>query len=181
MRGLGLLVRRLEWINDIFGRLVAWLIVAVVLICFFVAILRYGFSLGWIGLQESYVWLHAIVFMSAMGYTLLHDSHVRVDIFYRPAGVRYKAWVNLGGTLLLLFPTLGVIWWACYPYVVLSWQRLETSGSAGGLPGLYLLKSFLLVLVVVLAIQGLAVVIRSILVLRGARDYAKPFDESQVV
>ncbi len=181
MRVLGLLLRRLELINDIIGRTVSWLIVAVVLVSFSVATLRYGFSVGWVWLQESYVWLHAIVFMTAMGYTLLYDSHVRVDIFYRTASIRYKAWVDLGGTLFFLFPTLAIIWWTSYPYVALSWQRLESSREAGGMPALYLLKSFLLVLVIVLLIQGIAVVIRSILVLRGAQEYAKRFDESQVV
>lgn len=181
MQALGLLLRRLEAINDTIGRLVSWLIIGVVVVSFSVAILRYGLSLGWIWLQESYVWLHAIVFMTAMGYTLLYDSHVRVDIFYRAASIRYKAWVDLGGTLFFLFPTLAIIWWTSYPYVALSWQRLESSREAGGMPALYLLKSFLLVLVIVLLFQGIAVVIRSILILRGAQEYAKRFDESQVI
>lgn len=181
MNILGTLVRQLESINDFIGRAVSWLMLAVVLITFSVAIFRYGFSLGWIGLQESYLWLHGILFTSAMGYTLVHNNHVRVDIFYRTANERYKAWVDLVGTMIFLFPTLGIVWWACYPYVILSWQRLETSREAGGLPALYLLKSFLLVLVVVLLLQGIAVIFRCILVLRGATEYAEPFDDSQMV
>lgn len=178
-------VRRvLSWIeafNDFLGGGVSWLMLGVVGVCFTVAILRYVFSLGWIWLQESYVWLHAIVFMVGMGYTLLYDSHVRVDIFYRSASLRYKAWVDLLGTLFFLFPFLGVVWWACYPYVAISWERLETSREAGGLPALYLLKSVLLVFVVVLLIQGIAVVIRSVLVLKGAHEYGKQFDENKIV
>jgi len=176
--------RVLSWIegfNDFLGRGISWLMLGVVGVCFTVAILRYVFSLGWIWLQESYVWLNAIVFMVGMGYTLLYDSHVRVDIFYRSANLRYKAWVDLLGTLFFLFPFLGAVWWACYPYVAVSWERLETSREAGGLPALYLLKSFLLVFVVVLLIQGIAVVIRSILVLKGAHEYGKQFDENKIV
>ena len=64
-------------------------------------VLRYVFSLGWVWMQESYVWLHGLVFMLGAGYSLLHNGHVRVDIFYRPAGPRAKAWVDLLGSLLL--------------------------------------------------------------------------------
>jgi len=44
-------------------------------------------------MQESYVRLYGIVFMLGAGYTLLHNGHVRVDIFYRLASERHKAWV----------------------------------------------------------------------------------------
>lgn len=181
MQILGLLVRRLEQINDVIGRAVSWLIVGVVITTFSVAILRYGFDLGWIWMQESYVWLNGILFMSAMGYTLVHNSHVRVDIFYRYASSKYRAWVDLCGTLIFFFPTLITIWLTCYPYVLLSWQRLETSQEAGGLPALFLLKTFLLVLIIVLFIQGIALLLRSILILRGKAEYEEPFDRSQLV
>ncbi|MGH2543583.1 MAG: TRAP transporter small permease subunit, partial [Ardenticatenaceae bacterium] len=98
------------------GRTIAWLVLATVLLTFAVAILRYGMSFGRIWLQELYVWTHATVFMVAAGYTLLHDGHVRVDVFYQKAGPQPKAWINLLGTLFFLFPTLGVITWVIFPY-----------------------------------------------------------------
>lgn len=181
MSALASVLSRIEAFNNAVGRAVSWLMLGVVGVCFAVANLRYVFSLGWVWMQESYVWLHAIVFMVGMGYTLLYDSHVRVDIFYRTASVRYKAWVDLWGTLLFLFPTLAVVWWVAYPYVLISWQRLETSREAGGLPALFLLKSILLVFVVVLLIQGIAVLIRSLLVLAGAHEYGRQYDENKIV
>jgi TRAP-type mannitol/chloroaromatic compound transport system permease small subunit len=152
-------------LNEFIGRLTSWLVIAMVLTTFAVAVLRYGASVGWIWLQESYVWMHGLIIMVASGYALLHDSHVRVDIFYRPASVRFKAWVNLLGVVLFLMPTLAVVAWASWPYVALSWHRLETSGEAGGMPALYLLKSALIAFCVLLALQGLSLAIRSALVL----------------
>lgn len=181
MKALALLLAWLEAFNEMVGRAVAWLMLGVIAICFSVAILRYVMDVGWIWLQESYIWLNAVVFMGAMGYTLLYDSHARVDIFYRGASLRYRAWVDLLGTLLFLIPTLGVIWWASYPYVIVSWQRLETSREAGGLPAIYLLKSFLLVFVFVLLVQGIAIMIRNALVLLGAHEYARQYDENKIV
>lgn len=164
------IARAIDWLNEWVGRVVSWLVFLLVFNTFLVAVLRYGFSKGWVWMQESYVWMHAIVFMAASGYTLLHDGHVRIDIFYRIVSLKTRAWVNLLGVLFLLLPTLGVIWWASYSYVMLSWTRLETSPEAGGLHGLFLLKTCILIFVVLLGLQGLALALRSILVLTGRSD-----------
>ncbi len=171
MTTLGAIVRRIDWLNEHIGRAVAWLALTMVLNTFLVATLRYGFSMGWIWLQELYVWMHGTIIMVAAGYTLLHDGHVRVDILYRAASARGRAWVNLIGTLVFLFPTLGVVAWATWPYVLLSWHRLETSREAGGMPGLFLWKTTMLLFIVLLGLQGLALVFRSILGLGGAREW----------
>lgn len=171
MSSLAAVVRMIESLNERVGRTVAWLALAMVLNTFLVAVLRYGFSLGWIWLQELYVWMHGTIFMVAAGYTLLHDGHVRVDILYRAGSVRARAWVNLIGTALFLMPTLALLAWVTWPYVLLSWQRLETSREAGGMPGLFLWKTTMLAFVVLLTLQGLALVFRSIMVLRGDKRW----------
>tara|TARA_R110002072_G_scaffold1162_2_gene9626 strand:- start:7502 stop:8059 length:558 start_codon:yes stop_codon:yes gene_type:complete len=154
-------VRTIDRLNERIGNAVSWVSLAVVLTTFAVATLRYGFGLGWVWLQEVYVWMHGTVFTVCAAYTLLHDGHVRVDIFYRTASDRFRAWVNLLGAVFLLTPMIGVIWWAAWPYVVLSWSRLEQSSEAGGLHGLFLFKTAMLVFCVLLGLQGLSLVIRS--------------------
>ena len=115
MAGLAAFVRFVDRLNDALGRGVAWLTLAMVLVAFAVVILRYVYAVGWVWMQESYVWLHGIVFMLGAGYTLLHNGHVRVDIFYRAAGLRYKAVVDLLGSLLLLLPMVVVSFWSASP------------------------------------------------------------------
>jgi TRAP-type mannitol/chloroaromatic compound transport system permease small subunit len=107
-----------------------------------------------------------MVFMVGAGYTLLHDGHVRVDVFYRPAGRRYRAWVDLVGSLVLLLPMAAVVAYMSMDYVGDSWVRLETSREAGGLPGLFLLKTIIPAFCVLVGLQGLALAGRSFLVLR---------------
>ena len=85
--------------------------------------------------------MHGAIIMLAMAYTLMAGGHVRVDIIYRSASIRYRALVDLFGTILLLMPSLYVIAKYSIPYVLLSWSRLEVSQEAGGLPGLYLFKT----------------------------------------
>lgn len=163
-------VRTIDRMNEAIGRSTSWLVLSLVLTTFLVAVLRYGFEVGWIWLQEIYVWMHGVIFMVAAGYTLLHDGHVRVDIFYRTASIRTKAWVNLSGLVFFLLPTLAAIWWASWPYVLLSWQRFEVSREAGGMHGLFLLKSALLVFCVLLFLQGVALAIRCIFILMNRPD-----------
>jgi TRAP-type mannitol/chloroaromatic compound transport system permease small subunit len=173
---LAAFVRFIDRLNDAIGRGIAWLTLAMVLITFSVVILRYVYSIGWVWMQESYVWLHGIVFMVGAGYTLLHNGHVRVDIIYRPSDYRYKAVIDILGSLLLLLPLVGLVFVTSFGYVADSWIRLEESREAGGLPGLFLLKSMVLVFCVLLGLQGLALAGRSLLALAGFEDF-RPIDE----
>ncbi len=176
MSALAAFVNLIDKVNEHVGRGVAWLTLLMVLITFAVVILRYVYAIGWVWLQESYVWLHGIVFMFGAGYTLLHNGHVRVDIFYRSSDARYKAWVDLAGSLVLVLPLVVVVFLVSFDYVTTSWLRLEQSREAGGLPGLFLLKSVILVFCCLTGLQGLSLAGRSLLVLSGHPEF-KPDDE----
>src|SRR3546814_12913610 len=65
--GLVAFVNLIDRLNERVGRAVAWLTLLMVLITFAVVVLRYVYSIGWVWLQESYVWLHGIVFMVGAG------------------------------------------------------------------------------------------------------------------
>ena len=166
------LVRVVDDLNDAIGRAVSWLCLTMVVITLLVVVLRYVFAIGFVWFQESYVWLHGVVFMIGAGYTLLHNGHVRVDVVYRPRSARYKAWVDLCGSLLLLLPVLILVLWVSIPYVWDSWQRLEQSREAGGLPGLFLLKTVIPVMCLLLGAQALSLAGRSLLVLCGQEEFA---------
>jgi len=160
------LAGRLDQIAEYTGRFISWATLLMVLITFLVVVLRYVFDLGWIALQESVTYLHASVFMLGAAYTLKHQGHVRVDIFYQKMSSRSRAWVDLLGTLLLLFPVCGFIFWVSWEYVLNSWNVLEGSREAGGLPGVFLLKSLILLLPLTLGLQGLATMLRNIMLLQ---------------
>lgn len=161
------ITRNLEVINEWVGRGVAWLTLLMVMITFSVVVLRYGFNLGSIAMQESILYLHALNFMLGAAFTLKHDAHVRVDIFYQKMGPLGRAWVDLLGTLLLLLPVCGFIFWSSWDYVTMSWEVREASGEAGGLPFVYLLKSILLLMPSLLILQGMVIILKSFLILGG--------------
>jgi TRAP-type mannitol/chloroaromatic compound transport system permease small subunit len=136
------------------GQAVAWLTLLMVLLSFAIVVLRYGFNLGWIWLQESVTYLHVTVFTVVTAWALAQDGHVRVDIFYARMSAEKRALVNLAGTLLFLVPFCVFILVTAWPYVSNSWKILETSREAGGLPLVFLLKSLLLIMPVMLLGQA---------------------------
>jgi TRAP-type mannitol/chloroaromatic compound transport system permease small subunit len=118
-------------------------------------------------MQESVVYLHAAVFLLGSAYTLQHDGHVRVDVFYRGFSRKRKALVNLIGTLFLLLPVMVFITAVSWHYVFESWQTLEGSMESGGLPFLYVLKSFILLFSLTMFFQGVSEALKQTLILAG--------------
>lgn len=156
MHKLERLAHRLDSINEWTGRTVAWLTLAMVIVTFTVVLLRYLFNIGWIAMQESITYMHALVFMLGAAYTLKHEGHVRVDIFYSKFSARARAWVDLLGTLFLLLPVCLFILWISWDYVASSWRVLEGSREAGGLPMVFLLKSIIPLMAGLMILQGIS-------------------------
>lgn len=163
-------LRGLETFIDRLGRGIAWASLAMVVITAGIVVARHGLSLGSIAVQESVSYLHAALFMLGASYALQHDAHVRVDVLYRNWSARGQAWVDLGGTLLLLLPTCGFALWSSLDYVAASWRILEGSPEAGGLPGVFLLKSLIPVMAGLLMLAGLGRATRALRTLRGVSE-----------
>ena len=146
------------------GHAAAWLTLIMVLVTFLIVVLRYAFDTGFIWLQESLTWMHAAVFMLGAAYTLQEDGHVRVDIFYREMSERHKAWVNLLGVLIFLFPLCVFFIYESYDYVIAAWKIREASRNSGGLPypAVPLLKSILVLMPLTVMLQGLSMLLRSV-------------------
>ena len=158
------------------GKLIAWLTLAMMALTSLIVLLRYGFDLGSIALQESVTYLHATVFLLGAAYTFVDDEHVRVDIFYRRFSPRQKAWVNAVGGIVFLLPVslflLGISW----SFVSESWAIKESSGDAGGIAAIYLLKSLLPLAAFTLALQGLASILTSALLLVNEQNVVSKND-----
>lgn len=163
-----------DGINEFLGGAVSWLSLLMVLVTFIIVVLRYAFDLGWIWLQESVTFMHAALFLIGAAYTLKHEGHVRVDIFYRKFTPRTRAWVDLGGALFLLLPVCLFIFNVSWGYVMQSWELHEGSREAGGLDGVYLLKSLVLVMAGLLVLQGISQAMRRLLsLLQGVPEEAE--------
>jgi TRAP-type mannitol/chloroaromatic compound transport system permease small subunit len=163
--------RRIDWFSERSGWVLYWLTLGMVGVGAFNAIARYldkytGLGLSsnlWIELQW---YLFSVVFLLGAAYTLKYDAHVRVDVLYSQLSRRGKAWMNVLGTALLLIPFCGLVLWHSIPFVTNSWAILEGSPDPGGLPR-YPIKTVIPLALLLVMLQGVALMIREVAVLRG--------------
>lgn len=180
MKSLTQFARVIDGLNEHIGRAVSWLALGMVLVQFVLVMMRYVFGLGSTVIQESVVYMHAIVFLVCAGYTLVHNGHVRCDIFYSVATPRNKAIIDLIGVFVFLLPMCVLIGWVAWPYVRASWAVFEGSQEGGlGIPAVYLLKTLILVFAGLLVLQGLALAAHSTLILKGVETLGSAEEEKQ--
>lgn len=152
----------IDRINMVIGHIMAWTALILVLNVFLVVVLRYVFSIGEVWMQESYIWMHAFIFMLGAGYTLLHNGHVRIDLIYAGASKRYRDVVNLLGTICFGFPVLWLIYWRGFDFFQRSYSRMEASAEVGGLPYLFVLKAVIPAMAILLGLQLISLSLRAI-------------------
>ena len=159
----------IDRLSEMTGKVFSWLTLLMVLLTFVIVVMRYAFDAGLIWMQESVIWLHAAVFMIGAAYTLKHDEHVRVDVFYRSMSARRRAWVDFLGVLLFVLPLCAFLLLKSYDFAAASWAIKEASRESGGLPYplVPLAKSILVVMPLLVALQGLALLGRSLATIRN--------------
>jgi TRAP-type mannitol/chloroaromatic compound transport system permease small subunit len=164
----------IDAVSRAIGASVKWLAVVLVMVQFVVVVLRYVYGSSFIWLQESVVYVHAALFMLAIGYAYLLDAHVRVDFFTSKWSERAKAWLEIVGILVTALPFCWLLVWASWGYVERSFRMGEGPMAVGGLPLMPYLKALILVMAGLLAVQSLSIVIRAVGVLLGRERSAFP-------
>ncbi len=161
-RWLNAVADRIDQVTAAIGKVVAWLTLATVVICFATVYLRYAMHVGLIWLQELYAWTHVIAITMGAGYVLLKGGFVRVDMVYARLSKRGRAWVDLLGTIFLMAPFLYMMAVAGWSFFRTSLMMNEASQQDTGLPWLWLLKGTLLVFVFAVGLQGVSMLARSL-------------------
>lgn len=167
MKTLYNIARAIDGLNTRVGYAIAWTAFIMVLVQFAVVILRYVFAFSNTALSESIWYFHGLLFMIGAGYALLQDGHVRVDVIYREASERYRAWVDLLGSLLFVIPLCILTVWLSWGYVINAWITLEGSTELAGLQLVFLYKTVIWVFAALVGIQGLSTAIKGFLFLMG--------------
>ena len=167
-----------EGLNDRIGSVLRWLALVMVLIGAFNALARYltrfaGVSLSSNALNELQWYLFSVIFLLGAAYGLRKDVHVRVDVLYQRLSAKRRAWIDLIGTVIFLLPFTALMLKVSWPVVKASWVVRETSPDPGGLSR-YPIKALVLVSFALLALQGLAHLIRQVEVLLGPDEPPTP-------
>jgi TRAP-type mannitol/chloroaromatic compound transport system permease small subunit len=178
MKTLLALARLIDALTERVGRVVIWLVLVATLISAGNALARYALgesSNAWLEIQW---YLFGAIFLLTAGYTLKHNGHVRIDIFYNRLGPRGQAWIDLAGGLLFLLPMSGLLAWLAWPMFHEAWITHEYSPDAGGLLR-WPVKLLLPLGFALLALQGVSEVIKRLGVLSGhiVLPHEKPEEE----
>lgn len=144
------LVKFLNLIIKFSGKYGSILIICLILLVSTSVILRYVFSVGFIWLQDLYIWVHAIFILLGIAFTLNANEHVRIDLLYRSVSENFKKKVNLLGALIFGLPLSFILVFYGFDYFYRSYQLGESSKESGGLPYIFILKFFIFVLGILL-------------------------------
>ena len=156
-------------VNIYIGETISWLTLFMVLVTVLVVVLRYGFSIGFIWMQESVRFMYAGVFLLCAGYTLQKDKHVRVDVLYLNMSERKRAIVDLLGSLFLLLPVCFVIFYYSWSYVINSWVQMEGSIEERGLHLVFIMKTFIWLFSFLVSLQSIATIINSFHIIKSSK------------
>ncbi|WP_436517962.1 TRAP transporter small permease subunit [Ekhidna sp. To15] len=155
--------------NSTIGKVTSWLTLLLVFIIVIDVILRYSLSITSAASFELEWHLFAAIFLLGAAYTLKEDKHVRVDVFYDRFSDKTKAWVNLIGGLMLLLPFCVVAFWESLTFVQNSYMLNETSPQPGGLPARWIIKSTIPIGFLLLGLQGISSITKSIITISHGR------------
>lgn len=160
---------RLEQFSEHTGMLVSWLVLAMVLLVSYDVAMRYFFQSGSVALQEMEWHLFSLIFLIGAAYTLKHDDHVRLDLFYKSKFMddRRRAWIDLFGSIFLLIPFCILIISSAWPFVYQSYIHLEGSPDPGGLPYRWILKASIPLGFTFLLLQGVSDIVKNLSTVLG--------------
>lgn len=168
------LARKIDAVQDVFGRALAWLMLVMVLVVFTDVVMRYAISRTYVFTQELEWYLFAFTYLMGAGYVLLWDEHVRVDIVYSRLRPRTRAWLDLVLFFVFFFPSCLLVIYTTWPFFRNAFAVLEGSPDPGGIPARWALKGVIIVAFSVLVIQGVSEVIKRFYWAMGWEERSTP-------
>ena len=163
----GKLVAIIDRVSEALIEIVKWFAAAMVLLTAALVIGRFVFGVGSLKGQEAVIYMHGFLFLFAAGATLLHNGHVRVDVFFSRLDSRQKSIIDILGSFFFLIPLCLTILIVSQSFIATSWQVLEGSPEADGLQLVYLLKTAIPAFAILMLLQGSAQILRGTLQLIG--------------
>lgn len=148
------------WACQELDRIVTWLCAAACAVLtgsiLGIVILRFGFNIGFIMLQNLAGYAFAVLMILTLPYCLRRDGHVRVEVLSERMPAGYGRAADLVALVLFLIPVFGLMVWAWLPDLAYSWKIREGSVETGGLGGVFLVKTMLAFSGVLMILQGIA-------------------------
>ena len=145
-----------EKVSDFLSIMLFVMIMLVFISVFF----RFTFNISSVAAQELVMYIHALVFMFGISYTLKENAHVQIDIIYNRLSVKLKSMLSIFGLFIFVLPTSFFIIYISIDMVAQSWSILEGSSEAGGMDLVFILKSFIPIMGILISIQTVSEIIK---------------------
>jgi TRAP-type mannitol/chloroaromatic compound transport system permease small subunit len=155
-------MKALDQISIWSGKTFAWLIVPMVCCLVYEVFARYLFNAPTLWAYDMTYMLYGSHFMLGAAYTLAMQGHIRTDFFYRLWPVRWQGAVDSLLYICFFFPALALWLWAGFDYAATSWERGEVAISSPWKPIIYPFKTVMPVTTVLLMLQGIAELVKSL-------------------
>ena len=156
------------WLTRI-GRACAWLALVLIGTIMLQIVLRYVVGQGRVWIEELQWHFYAVGILIGLSYTTVFDGHVRVDLLFERFGARTRAWVELLGIVLLLWPLIYVVFVHSLPFLAESYTLGEASDAPAGLRYRWVIKGFIPLGFALLFLASLARVLRAVNVILHRR------------
>lgn len=187
---------RLRRFVDFIGACGAWLIVPVVVItCIDVIGRKIGYEdeetgrmyrlQGWLTenlgtffqstvLQELEWHFHTGLFALVLGYGVVYNAHVRIDLVREHLQFRKKVWLEFAGLSFFMIPYCAIVIWFAFEYAYASYLVKEASASTVGLSHRWIIKSVLVFGLLVALVSGIAAWLQVLAILWGPKELRFP-------
>ncbi len=161
---------KIEAVLNFVGSFINWIWIVLVLVIVVNVAMRYALGVNYVWVEEVQWHMYAVGFMIGIGYTILHDGHVRVDVLAANFRPQTRAVIEFLGIVLLILPLVYLMISYAIPFVERSWVRNEASSAPGGLTNRWAIKSVIIVAFVYIGLAAFARLLRVGAFLMGKRD-----------
>ena len=147
----------IEKVLELFSYVLNSIWIILVLIIVANVAMRYMLNVNYVWIEEVQWHMYAVGFMFGIGYALMHDNHVRVDVLAANFRKTTRAWIEVFAIVCIILPMCWIIISYGIPFVEASYNRGERSSAPGGLANRWMIKG---VIVLAFAYIGLAAIAR---------------------
>ena len=166
-------IRAVEWFTRLFGYIGAYIISALIIAMVYEVVSRYFFSAPTKWAFEMAYMLMGTSFMFGLAYCMQMGRHIRVDFVYDHVNVKARQVIDLVGYAFLV-PMMLWLNWGLWEYFVEAYRVDETSGESAWNPIIWPFKFSLVIGFVLLFMQTIVQIVRSIMILAGRQPPRAP-------
>ncbi len=156
----------IDGISTWVGKAASWLIVLLMTVVCVEVIKRYLLNAPTAWIFDLDNMLYGSLFMLCGAYTLAQNAHVRGDFLYSSMRPRTQAALDLVLYIVFFIPGIAALIYSGYVFAADSWAINEHSTVTANGPPVYQFKAVIPVAGVLVMLQGLAEIVRSVVCLK---------------